>query len=357
MVAAKIDKLRELLYRCLFLNLVDEARKMRDADLDDATLASTLELSASALFELHRIDEVKDVAAELGALAKKSSVARGELLYLKGKIAYFEDDYDVAQAAFREASLHQDQNALRMRARLGLGNVCYSRGDRPGAVAILGELGTLEGHARSDLQISRAMLAGNIALTLDQAPDAARPHFRAAFGAAAPHGWTYFMQRALDGLARAARADQRPEEMQAYVEILRATIDEREALFMAHLFNKEFAEDASAIDSAMDFDEMRMAVRVRDQWRSLHERPLVYRFLRFLHGRPEFATKEAVAQSLWPDENYRPDTHDPRVYDIARRARSIVEAFESQPIVLLSGRSGYRLATKTEESRSKGVFR
>lgn len=337
-MSTTIEALRGMLYQSQFRALIAEVE-----NTDLRVRPEVMELKASALFELHRIDDVRAVAAQLKVLASQSEVALGEFLFLQGKIHYFEDRFELAEESFRLALGHQGRP--RVRAGLGLGNVYFSAGKRDQAASIVDELRTMDCSEQLDLQISIAMLQGNISLVLDKAADQARAQFSSAFGMATPRGWTYFMHRALHGLARVARSESKPEEMRAYLSILRTIVDEKESLFMTHLINEWFMEDSFAIESAVDFDDLRMTIRVRDEWKSLNERPLVYRLLRFLHGCSEFVNKETIAKSLWADEHYHPETHDPRIYDLARRARSIVEAFDAQPIVLLSGRSGYRLAT------------
>ncbi len=82
----------------------------------------------------------------------------------------------------------------------------------------------------------------------------------------------------------------------------------------------------------------------------LHDKPLIYNFLEFLHRKPGFVSKSDIACHLWPDQKYKARTHDPRIFDLARRIRALIEPYENQPVCLLSGRFGYKLASKERKS-------
>jgi hypothetical protein len=80
------------------------------------------------------------------------------------------------------------------------------------------------------------------------------------------------------------------------------------------------------------------------KWVAFHDRPLLYRFLEVVYGSESFVPKDAIAKHLWPNDEYKPRLHDPRMFDIAKRVREIVTGCNEQPLTLLSGRLGYKLA-------------
>jgi hypothetical protein len=93
----------------------------------------------------------------------------------------------------------------------------------------------------------------------------------------------------------------------------------------------------------MKFDVERKRVAFNDHWIPFHEKPILFNFLEFLHRRNHFVGKKEIAEYLWPEQPYKARIHDPRLFDIARRLRGIMEECPGNRITLLSGRLGYLL--------------
>ena len=172
----------------------------------------------------------------------------------------------------------------------------------------------------------------------------AKTYFSKALSLAAAKTWNYFVTRCLYGLALVAEKNEQQSELLWTLNILRSFVDESELLYFSHLVNERFANQFT-INTPIEFDSQNMRIMVKDRWLAFHDKPLLYRFLEILHKMQTFVGKDTLATDLWPDEDYKPRVHDPRIFDIAKRARQLIEAYEDQPIVLLSGRLGYKLAS------------
>ena len=93
----------------------------------------------------------------------------------------------------------------------------------------------------------------------------------------------------------------------------------------------------------MDMNEDQKLILIDGKVLDLSHRPVIFEFLKVLASKVGFASKEVISEALWPKETYFPTIHDARIFDIARRTRQILEKNSEQPILLISGRSGYRL--------------
>ena len=121
-------------------------------------------------------------------------------------------------------------------------------------------------------------------------------------------------------------------------------VDESEQLFFSHVVNEKF-KGYFSINTPMEFDTGNKRIMIKSSWVPFHDKPLLFQFLLLLHATGDFVGKESIARDLWPHEDYKPRVHDPRIFDIAKRARNLIESYEHQPVVLLSGRMGYKLAS------------
>jgi DNA-binding response OmpR family regulator len=161
-------------------------------------------------------------------------------------------------------------------------------------------------------------------------------------------GWDFFIVRSLYALAHVEKTAKAPDRMKTTLEILQSFIDEKESVYLAHLINEQFKEESFAIKLPISFDNTNMRFTIDGQTIALHEKPLLFNFLQLLSRESQFVSKEKIAKTLWAEEYYHPNIHDARIFDIAKRARGLIEKYEEQPVILLSGRLGYKLATRLE---------
>ena len=138
----------------------------------------------------------------------------------------------------------------------------------------------------------------------------------------------------------------RPEALEATLDLLRCYLDTDESIYLTYLVNERFKDNNFTLNSPLQFDHEFKRIAVQGKWIPLHDKPLIYNFLDALHRKEGFVSKGQIAAKLWPDQQYKPRTHDPRIFDLARRIRALIEPYENQPVCLLSGRFGYKLASK-----------
>jgi tetratricopeptide (TPR) repeat protein len=330
-----LEAAHELFYRCRFREVLRRTGGAAAARLPARVLA------ANALFELH---EVAPALALMDEIAGGPDAEAPEALFVAGKLQYYRRQYDEALCTFQRLFESCPPDALRLRAVIGLANTHMARADLASAARIAGDVTRCLDLLAPDERISALILDGNLRMArgLD---DAAAP-FKSALSAALNQGWPYFALRALFGLACAAQRRGDLSATAAYLEVLDAALLPDECVYFSYLVNEQFKELGFAVVPEIELDADRKRIRLRGEWRSLHDKPMLFGFLEALHASPGFVPKEALATQLWPSEIYHPEVHDPRIFDLARRIRAVIEAYEDQPVALLSGRLGYKLATR-----------
>jgi len=336
-VDATIEVLRGQFYRCKFRQIVETLSGFDTGSLDYAQAV----MKANALFELHQVPEAR---ATLAALTP-SDQFNEECLYAIARLSYFDGDYEGARTSFQKVVDQSESDRHKFRGLLGLANVLYTEGSFDKLPAIIERLCEFEPIKRDDDRISLTIFLGNYYLASGSSTELAKKYFTQALSTAAARNWNYFVLRSLYGLASVADKAAVPLEVQSTLNILCAFVDEEESVYFSYLVNERFKNNSFSINTPIEFDTENKRILVKDRWLPFHDKPLLYRFLELLHERRQFVPKEVIAVELWPNEDYKPRSHDPRIFDIAKRARAMIEAYENQPVVLLSGRLGYKLAS------------
>lgn len=334
---------QNLLYQCQYRRLVETAmlEKVQEAYVE----AVHLIFRAAAFYELHQIDKVQETITNLQKI-RSSDVEEIKLekLYLLGRMAFFHDRFSDAEAHFLQLLHVSDKDYYRAKALLGLANSYLWQEKYAFVLPVLNELNKMNLNKNKEIELSLYIFQGNYELAVNNKSDDAGVFFQKAWAGSAKSAWTYFMQRSLHGLTRVAQIEGNYSEMNTYIGLLRGLVDAGECVYMSYIVNRDFSADRVPVRLPVTFDDSDLRIRIRKSWVSFHERPLIYQFIRLLSYSEHFVTKEEIAAKRWPNETYSPLVHDARVYDLARRVRASIEAFEEQPVLLLSGRSGYRLA-------------
>lgn len=346
---------KDLFYRCKFRRLIDAIAQTDQNTLTTTQVIELKLLKANAMYELHQIHDSIAALKEVSALAKESSAAQGgssedsevqdHYLYSLARLNYMDNDLTSAFSIFEEIYQSTASSKQRFKSLLGMANVHHSRAEYAKIPKLIDEMRAFEPLDEDDDRITLLIFLGNYALMTDANGAVPRGYFTKALAAAANRTWTYWINRCFYGLARLAEKTGDMKELEWTLNILRSFVDQSESLFFSFLVNDRFKDYSFAIETEIEFDTRNKRILLHNKWVNFHDRPLVYSFLETLKRRGEFTTKDAIAKELWPTEDYKPKVHDPRIFDIAKRARGLIETYEHQPVVLLSGRLGYKLAS------------
>jgi len=339
------EQIRDLFYRCKFRDALQAIEGVESAT---GNLSAELRLvRANALFELHRVEDARAVLAEGLALSTDQPEMHGGYefsQYALARFHYCNDALEEARAAFLKVYENTESRNHEFRSLLGIANVAYTLKEFHKIPVLIEELCSFEPLERDDDRMSLTIFLGNYYLASGSSTELAKTYFSKALSQAAAKTWNYFVTRSIYGLALVAEKNEQHNELLWTLNILRSFVDESELLFFSHLVNERFA-NYFTINTPIEFDNQNKRIMVKDKWLAFHDKPLLYRFLEVLHQTQTFVGKDTLATDLWPDEEYKPRIHDPRIFDIAKRARQLIEAYEDQPVVLLSGRLGYKLAS------------
>lgn len=334
-----ILQLQELFYRCKFSLVLDEIAKIErtSVSLDSEILL----IKANTLFEMHRVHDSLEV---LGSFNPDSTEGDENHLYALARVSYLNNDREAARATFTSIYNKTPDKRHRFKSLLGIANTYYTDGNYALLPPLIERLCGFEPLERDDDRISLMIFLGNYYFASGASMELARTYFKKALSAAASKTWSYFISRSLFGLAKVCDKENQTAELAWTLDLLRTFVDEDEQLHFSYLLNERFNQDFS-INTPVEFDTENHRILIKNRWLPFHDKPLLFQFLLMLHKKKGFVSKDSIASELWPEEGYKPRVHDPRIFDIAKRARQLIEAYEDQPVVLLSGRTGYKLAS------------
>ena len=339
-----IRHLQNLLLKCQNIRVA--------AETDPATLGGTntsLRLEVllkrhSALIELNRIPECHEL---IGRILSEAEAGQSPLsIYALGRFRYLMKRNDEAELLFQNL-LEKAGHLRRWRvaAQFGLGSVAWSRNDRAGVTrwtTILDhdDLDDAEGF---NLQILKARFARAVLKEVD----AAEALYWDVTRKSMPSGFQFFHLHGLYGLALCAKERGDTSRLTFFAELLEKMINPAECPFLLWQFNEDCASEKQVIRETASFDDARMVMHLGSRSIELISKPLIFAFLKLMsEHRDRFVTKDEIARALWRTEDYHPFIHDPRIFDVVQRTRKCIEVFEDRPVVLLSGRMGYRIAIK-----------
>lgn len=339
-----LESIRELFYQAQVRKVLEITDVPNGAEVFGSEWRSILFFRSAALYELHMPQQA---LATLQNIAGEDDQNEGEVLYAKARIEYQLCNYDAALAHARGMITNAKSLRDRFRGLLVECNVYYSKGELDRIPEFLEELRPLSEQLPVEDKIGLIMLRANYERSKGGVLlQAAKESYCEAATLASARSWSHFSNRAFYCLALALKAEGLEVELRSTLRLLRCLVVPNEQLFLAYLINSDFKDDNFSIGVPVEFEESRMRITVNGKVLALHEKPLIFNFLHSLHEHDKFLSKEELSERLWVGERYNPLIHDARIFDIAKRARAVIETFDQQPVVLLSGRLGYKLARK-----------
>ena len=340
---SKVEEVKNLCYQCEFRRVEELVDKSLALDPGPDSFFKMQLYKSQALFEMHRVNEAKDLLRHLTEHDEKQS---DFYLYVMAKLHYADKDWEKAIRLFRLLADKSESVSEYFKAILGLTNSYYSISKTIEIKRLLPELEELLDVVPLDQNLSFRLLQANVCYSVDKNLTKAKRIFQDVIRKSIPHQWNYFIIKSLFGLSAMYQESGHGESLEATLDLLQCYLNSDESTYLTYLVNERFKDNNIALSSPLQFDHEFKRIAVQGKWVPLHDKPLIYHFLDVLHCKDGFVSKEQLASALWPDQEYKPRTHDPRIFDLARRVRALIEPYENQPVCLLSGRFGYKLATK-----------
>ncbi len=341
-MAQSLMDLRHLYYRCEYRALLEALTLPHPAEESFARAM----LKAESLLELHRLDEAETL---LQLLCRDENRHSENFLFVMAKAQYLRRETQRAERLFSLLMERSDSTRDYFRAALGMANVLLPRGRSEVLTKLMREMTELVDIMDVDLQLSFYVLSARVHFLLEDRWEAARAQLYRVISQARAQGWLFFVLRGLYHLAELDRLRGEKESQRAHLEMLNAMLIPDENIHLRYLVAQKFEEENFTVELPLQFDFEEKRVQVQGRWLALHDKPLIFNFLKRLYNGDDFVSKDDISTYLWPREEYRPRIHDPRIFDIARRVRQLIEPCEAQPLTLLSGRLGYKLVAKRHE--------
>ncbi len=342
-----IEKLKDLFYQCRFIEVLNKIDQSLPFIRDIASYNRCMLLKSKIFYELNKVEDSKRILAQ--CVQSNKDLFNVDSLYVKASFEYFNGDYEAAQASFQQLLEMTTMPEIHFKALLGLGNVNYSKGDAQNALGYIREMSKMVDQMSSDLVLSFHLLEANIFMNHDINPLRAKELFEGVYELAREKKWEYFVQRSLYNYAKWFKRDGKLEQAKGVLNVLSLNLRQTDSRFLSYLVNQEFdkLEFKSTQHFNIDFETSTISIGNQDQYEvNLSRWPLLFKFVALLSEKRGFVSKEMIAAHLWPTQDYKPKTHDARIYDIVARVKKKIEIFEDKPLVLESSPKGYRLNIK-----------
>jgi hypothetical protein len=342
-----IDQLKDLFYQCKFIEVLTTIENSIPFIRDLATFNRAMLLKSKVFYELNKVEDSKRVLED--CMNRNRHNFDLDSLYVKASFEYFNGEFEEAKSSFQfllEQSTHAD---TQFKALLGLGNICYSKKDATSALEYIREMAKMVDGLDDDLRLSFHLLEANILMNHDINSTRARELFEAVYEKARENKWEYFNQRSLYNLAKWFKREGRLDEAKGVLHVLSLNLRQTDSRFLTFLTNEEFdkLEFKSTQHFSIDKDNATISLGNQDKYEvDLSRWPLLFKFISLLSHHRNYVSKAMIAAHLWPEQDYKPKTHDARIYDIVARIKKKIEIFEDKPLVLESSPKGYRLNIK-----------
>lgn len=327
------DKLRETFYQCRFSNLIEDIDKLETTSVN-ISLLKTL-----AQYELNLIPESKLTLSNIEELAGTAS----EISYVKGMLSFFDSDMGNALSHFNQALVSAEFSDDQFKALLGLANIHVQSKEFYKVFPLINELSNIETD-RSDLNLSFLLLCSNSYFYSEIDKERGISILNDVLKMSLMQNKQYFVQRCLYYKANYYKKMNQENEMMAILDILKIYLETNESKFLMHLTNQQFESFNISVSQKIEINKDKAELFIGDKNYSFSKMPLPFKLITLLFEENGFISKNKIAEELWPLQVYKPRTHDPRIYDIVKRIRKILETFEKRPLVMLSSHLGYKLA-------------
>ncbi len=337
-----VAEIRNCFYQCQYQLTLQKINKILNENFYPEKFFELTLLKSHTLYELHEIKAAHRVIQE--AFEEVVGTPNIDMLYAKATLAYFDGEISNALQIFSKSLERTQNHEDTFKALLGIGNAYYSLKEYRNVYPYLKELSNMENFVKDDSRISYYLLCANTYLYSETDEAIAKKYFEQAYELSVKKSWNYFTQRALYGLACFEKIKGDPKKLSGILSILNLSLKVGESKFLTFLTNKKFGDSNFNVSQDIQIDSVKKTLLVKGEVYNFSHSPLMFTIIELLSTQNIFFSKAEIAKSLWPHEDYKKRTHDPRIYDLIKRIRRIVEAVDTRPLVILSNPHGYKLS-------------
>lgn len=346
-------EIKNLYWQCEFTkvnNLIENYFCDKSVDQKSDKSIRLRTFHARALFEMHRLADVKKIYSNLLALDLLES---DDYLYSVACFYYHDEQYEKSEVMLTELVDRCETLSVFHKAKLAIANIYITQKKYKEYSKIVSELEELYDVIALDEQIIYLEQKANAKRLFESKLDESKEIFCKIISLSIKNNWNYFIIRSLEGMAQIYDQAGNSGALEATLEILKCYLKPDETRYLQYKINKKYKDKNLTLISTIQFDYERKRICVQKEWVPLHDKPLLFLFLKILNDSGRFMSKSEIADQLWPDQLYLARIHDPRIFDIAKRVRMMIEPYENQPVSLLSSRLGYKLAGSSGSESSE----
>ena len=348
-LSQQIEQIRGLVYRSQFqkvLKEIDSVFLTRQDIHSQDTLKLAL-IKSQALFELNYPEKSKIVLETVARTTDEISV---ELLYVLGKVAYQNLEFKKAGHYFQQQLNESESLMYFFRAKLGLLLVYRDTNERALAEEVIEELEEMKNEAQVEESICYDLFFCAAYKFLGMNPENCLSKVMSAIKKAQQQNWIYYVTKGLYSMAILYRDMGQDQSLLSTLRLLSCYLDHDEMRWVSDHVESQFGFKIDVAKPKTICDHQTMRLQFLSTSADLSRSPKVFSFVTYLEEHGRFVDKESMAKHLWPNETYSPRSHDPRIFDIARRARDIINEHGDGYTTILSGRAGYKLIKSQKSS-------
>lgn len=346
-------QLKDLCWQCRFSEVDQKVESFFRANPGAEPTDEGIRLrivQARALFERHEMTRVSAIYERLVGLRLEDSE---DYLYSVASFHYHDEKYRKAEVIFQDLVEQSETLAVFNRSKLALANIYIAQKKWQKYREILPDLEELSEVVPLDEKIIYYLQKANGYRVFTGQVEEAKKLFQQIITMSSAQGWSYFIIRALEGMAQIQESQGHHDGVNALLDVISSYFRKGETQYLQYLVHKKYKNLRLPDSATLKIDRDNQRIAIGEQWLDLSQKPLLFAFLTCLYQAEGFCSKQDIAAYLWPEQEYRGKVHDPRIFDIARRIRVLIEPYENQPITLLSSRLGYKLSGKPLEPASQ----
>lgn len=339
-----VNEFKNLFYQNQFtfiINEIDKALAKTDHFGDYFKLSM---IKAKSFFELNYRE--KAVQTLIKHTENESLYSHPDFLYAKGTLFYFQNQYEKAQKCFISMQEQTDNPMVHIKAKLALANIAMAIKNEKLVEEYIHILEQMKENFNQEIEISFYHLKANYLMNGKKKLSLAYELLEKSYSLATDEQWSYFKLRTLYQMSKFHIQQNDIELARGILYTINLETKYNDMRFLSHLINLEFEKIDFRSQSKIELCEKSKAIFVghKNQYKvELYKWPKLFTIIKLLFESDTFISKEKIAQTLWIEEKYLPNTHDARIYDLISRLKKKLELADGIDLLIESKNGGYRL--------------
>ena len=244
--------------------------------------------------------------------------------YLQARLLYLKNDHTNAAEIFRELSSCSKSVRIKSAALIGL--ACTELVD---AVRVtidhrMNEISELMPQCALPEKLAGMLFLSNYHSRVSKNQVCAMQLQNLVISTAIAKGWNYFIMRALYGLIESNSEANNKIAARGHFDLLSIyckSLHQENLLSLAkNRFRSLLTDEAS-----IEIDVQGLRIKMGRRWVKMHRKPLLLKFLAQVSQNAGGVSCKELASELWPGMRYQRLSIEARLYDLAKRAKNLLQ--------------------------------